>query len=1825
MENLKILLSQKYIDSLFDNNYISDSDSGLSEPDSDIDIGMDNAIIDLEQVSRIDKHEPKIKVNNRLHIPRNELRVTVDDVLTKGNDGNEYFEFLPIDWFECDIHNPHAPRKKNSHYLNNSHPKTYGIFAFGVTATGESVCVHLKNYHPYFYIQVPDDFTEQQAEDLKTFFSMDDVGTVTFDDMDSANDEEQADIKAKCQYFKSAIKSNKCKFEDSKIFWSFMNGQLFKFLKISLTSKNAYKFYTRYLKNEVDLDITRKYEPIKYLQFESDLDIILRFFHDAKIQPSNWVKILKKHIKSVGKKLSKCQINISCEWNNISFCEKDEIPPLIVASFDIECDSSHGDFPLARKDCKKLANQLVIAWIRDCRILAKKEDINSPKYKKAEHNIAQKDKFFDVRIRQALNLQISDNDRDNDIDSIYLKNTHLKDAVETRYFKNAIQLLYKICNRPIIKVKADTKMKKAVIDVMNRQDKIIENKGYISFDDFVNLVEKVAKKEKIDNGLFRGKIITKDIMVRFINQELNKFFGHAEGDRVIQIGTVFWRYGDDKPFHNNIITLRGCDPFKVGNLDCEVVSRDKELDVLLEWAKLIKKYDPDIITGYNIFGFDEKFMFDRLLELLGITKKKFNYKDKQELRKYEKFTKFIDLTRLSNDVLINVSDAHGFLNLKKLASSALGENYLYYFNMPGRVQIDLLKVCQASMDKLPSYKLDDVAEHYIAGDIIGFRENFKDKLKKTTEKSKYLIIKNVDKLVVGNFIVLGMKTTGQKLFDGNKVKVLNIHDEPIWSGEIKELRPDEESKKMKNTGIIEIENPIETDCLRKLPKWGIGKDDVSPKDIFRLQKGTNSDRAIIAKYCIQDCALLIRLIKRIDTIPNNFGMSNVCLVPFSYIFMRGQGIKIFSLIVNECSMDNSKLPVLEKVEPDEEDLELNEKNIRKVDIHNAKDDDEGIDDDKGTGIFKLKSDFNVIKMTNDSYEGAIVLTPKPDIYTEPITVLDFGSLYPSEMIANDLSHDRLCEDPYWLGDKGANRIRALGLDFVDIKYDNYTWIDPDNHNKGKRKNGVNVDRYIVDEKQKGLLSRILAKLLGARKATKNRLKAEPDPNKKTILDGLQLAYKLTANSLYGQTGAKTSKIYKKSIAASTTAGGRKRIYTARDYCLKNNPGCDVVYGDSVTGDTPILLRNKKTNNIEIVQIADIIGGVWKPYRNFKPNDKTLKQKQQKTCEDYQVYTSEGWSDINRVIRHQTKKKIYRVETYGAMVDVTEDHSLLDEDLNEIKPGDLVVDKALLYYKYPYRKYNNWKKWTNKSYIGKQPKTLSDLVDFIESIESKYGPVKKAFNYGQFDASNKFGSYAYDDYTATCLKCLNNKDLDIRFAYFAGYYYRLYIKKSYKRKDRKYITLRSYSKIGGAILNNLITTMSLKFAVKIVIGPKKSNNTPTVINFYELGNNEINRVKKVYHLRDIEDGEYVYDLETTSGNFNVGFPLIVKNTDSVFVKFNLQYDDGTYPETDLDKIKRSIDIGLWIQQKLKDDKVFPHPHDLEYEKVYQPLVLITKKRYIGIKYEFDPEVGEKTSMGVVTKRRDNAPILKHSFIGVTDILMQDKDILKAVEFVRSVCRDMVDNAFELNMYVISKTLREYYKDPESIAHKVLADRMAERDPGNKPACNERLPYIYVKINEQPGVSYLQGDRIEHVNYVRDNNCQVDYETYITNQIMKPVSQIFELVVEKLPKFPYRLDYFDNLEIKYYNKFNGDLVKTAKKVSDLKHKLIKKLLFDDILLYAYNKAHNVNTIDNYFKSIDVDEKNIKAAKIDIHKINDNAEQKKKFNVKRLKQTTIDDMFG
>jgi DNA polymerase elongation subunit (family B) len=587
----------------------------------------------------------------------------------------------------------------------------------------------------------------------------------------------------------------------------------------------------------------------------------------------------------------------------------------------------------------------------------------------------------------------------------------------------------------------------------------------------------------------------------------------------------------------------------------------------------------------------------------------------------------------------------------------------------------------------------------------------------------------------------------------------------------------------------------------------------------------------------------------------------------------------------------------------------NEKDDNGDERGDEKDDERGDErgdcDEKGKSKvkFTLKSNFNQIIMNEESYEGAIVLNPKTDIYTEdPITVLDFSSLYPSEMISSDLSHDRICEDPYWLGETGAKHLADLGLSYLDRTYDNFMWINSKIKSQGKRKCGTTTVRFVqYPDGQKGLIPRVLQGLLKSRKDTKKKMEAEPDPYKKALYDGLQLAYKVTANSIYGQIGARTSKVFKPQIAASTTAGGRARILHARDFVLREYPGSAVIYGD---------------------------------------------------------------------------------------------------------------------------------------------------------------------------------------------------------------------------------------------------------------------------------------------------------------------------TDSIFVAFVLAKKNEQL--SDREKISRAIAIGQEVEQRIKSE--LPKYHSLAYEKVLFPFILISKKRYLALKYEDSPDSYKQLSSGLVLKRRDNAPILKHCYLGVIDHIVKNKNIVKAIKFVKDEIKKMIDEKFDMNMFVISKTLASFYKDEDSIAHKVLANRMVDRGD-NAPSSNERIPYIFIKIKEEPSVDYLNGDRIEHVDYVRKNNLQIDYEKYIESQLVKPISQIFELIVEKIPMFPYGKGYYDELFNIWYNKYNGDIEKTEKKIKQLKSLMVKKLIFQPLIDYANSKVNKVTTIDNWFKPKEVIDTEVK------DKINKDIKVEKpkhEIKVKKNKQLSLDSFF-
>jgi DNA polymerase elongation subunit (family B) len=223
------------------------------------------------------------------------------------------------------------------------------------------------------------------------------------------------------------------------------------------------------------------------------------------------------------------------------------------------------------------------------------------------------------------------------------------------------------------------------------------------------------------------------------------------------------------------------------------------------------------------------------------------------------------------------------------------------------------------------------------------------------------------------------------------------------------------------------------------------------------------------------------------------------------------------------------------------------------------------------------------------------------------------------------------------------------------------------------------------------------------------------------------------------------------------------------------------------------------------------------------------------------------------------------------------------------------------------------------------------------------------------------------------------------------------------------------------------------------------------------------------------------------------------------------------------------------------------------------------------------------MGIVLKRRDNAPIVKDIYGGIIDILMKEKDIKKATDFLKSCLKNIVEEKYPVEKLIITKSLRSGYKNPQQIAHKVLADRITARDPGNKPSSGDRIPFVYI---HNPNKKALQGEKIETPSYIRENALKIDYSFYITNQIMKPVQQVFALVLEKIwdmqnktrtkgAKFKKEVESIINS-----NK-DMDPEKLQDKLESIRNKEVKQLLFDEFLRETNNVKEGNQALTKYFK--------------------------------------------
>ena len=430
--------------------------------------------------------------------------------------------------------------------------------------------------------------------------------------------------------------------------------------------------------------------------------------------------------------------------------------------------------------------------------------------------------------------------------------------------------------------------------------------------------------------------------------------------------------------------------------------------------------------------------------------------------------------------------------------------------------------------------------------------------------------------------------------------------------------------------VVKREYKFSTYKLKTVATFFLGetKDPLTHHDIFDAYRlgVLGNDTAKLsecAKYCVQDSYLVLRLFRVLETWIGLVEMAKICNVPIMSLFTQGQQIKVFSQVYRKCMEDGILV--------------------------------------QSYGSLPATKELEDV----DTYAGAYVFPPTPGVY-DWVIPFDFSSLYPTTIIAYNIDYSTLVVDDS-LPDTACHV----------IEWEDHIGCEHDPEKAKKDRVVCKSYRFRFRKAPMGVIPSLLQALLSQRSETKKRMKTlKDDATLRTVLDKRQLAYKVSANSMYGAMGVKKGYLPFMPGAMSTTAMGRMSIQKAAEYVKKTHQG-HLIYGDSVAPDTPVCIRYQGSLVLETIE--DFFGRfeTW-DYPQFRAGDGTMRHKEQSLPGDgYEILGGNGWSGVQRVIRHETIKTMYRICTSSGMVETTEDHSLVLASGELIKPSALTTDHVLL--------------------------------------------------------------------------------------------------------------------------------------------------------------------------------------------------------------------------------------------------------------------------------------------------------------------------------------------------------------------------------------------------------------------------------------------------------------------------------------------------------------------------------------------------------------------
>lgn len=669
----------------------------------------------------------------------------------------------------------------------------------------------------------------------------------------------------------------------------------------------------------------------------------------------------------------------------------------------------------------------------------------------------------------------------------------------------------------------------------------------------------------------------------------------------------------------------------------------------------------------------------------------------------------------------------------------------------------------------------------------------------------------------------------------------------------------------------------------------------------------------------------------------------------------------------------------------------------------------------------------------------------------PVSGLDYSSLYPSLIMAYNLSPEYLILDENY-----KDNLEKKGYKIHNIKFEyNYENYLGEKNTKDIIGWTVRHNEENINNNMFGLYPTILRDLFKQRSEMKKELAIYKDKKehiekyeknyinnidykeclfKLKYCDTKQKALKVFMNTFYGEMGNKTSPLFQLPLAGGVTSAGQYNLLLVKKFV--ENLGHKVYYGDSVIGETPILVRYKK-KIIELTTIEKLgwdntttnLSESYFKYYVYNSNNKEIIRPNLFFKNDLEVYTENGWSKILKMIRHKTNKKLYRITTTNCIVVVTEDHSLLNENKEKIKPIECSTGTKLL----------TWKS--------------IDLKNFVFDID-----------------------YSLEYYLA--------KDYIYCYSQLKAQYFYLYFKQ-----------------LGYNILIDTFNSSqnSCVYRLKIIKGRIFDSNIICNIEFIGYSNN---------YVYDLETNNHHFAAGIGNLVVHNTDSLYISCPNTYYLDIDKQYYTNKITKEEYNTQLVTItfqaieDIKVKVNEFLYKDNGTKYLK-MSYEEVLYPLAFLSKKKYFGIPHETLPNFKPKDLFirGLEVKKRGVSELLK---IICMDLMWKSMDLNNTKtlrELVNDKLKEIFTKKWELEDFIQTGVWKP---EKKNITLNNFAERMKQE---NKliPTAGERFSYVIIKRypykydHKGRQIALTKADKMEYIDIVKQYNYDIDLKYYFDNQI------------------------------------------------------------------------------------------------------------------------------